>query len=390
MPSIGIDFETRSTLDLKKVGAYRYAGDPTTEVLACAAFALDDGPIELWTPDQPIPEAIARGVAEGWIFRAFNAAFEMVIWRRILAERRGWPEPKLEQWRCSMAMALANALPGSLDGAAAALELPGKSKDGERLMKQMSRPRKPRKGDDPTMVQWLDDPERRDRLHAYCKRDVEIERALYQRLPPLSESEQKLWQLDAQINRRGFAVDVKPATAARELSTATLVEINRALAELTDGRVTSVSQVARIEALVKERGHKIQSLGKRNVAAVLAHTRRRDRAAVALRQEGGKASAEKLDTLLASANNGRCTAPCGYHRAATGRWSGSGFPAAQSRPRPAGRSMPRSPPCCPASSNACRDRPAAGAVGSLSRSMIIAAPGHDLIGGDFSGIERRA
>ena len=40
------DYETRSQVDLKKVGAHRYAADPSTEVL-CMAFAVDDGPVQL-------------------------------------------------------------------------------------------------------------------------------------------------------------------------------------------------------------------------------------------------------------------------------------------------------------------------------------------------------
>ena len=43
------DIETRSTVDLKKVGAAKYAADPSTEVL-CVAYAVDDGPVQLWLP----------------------------------------------------------------------------------------------------------------------------------------------------------------------------------------------------------------------------------------------------------------------------------------------------------------------------------------------------
>jgi hypothetical protein len=44
MPVLFWDLETRSTLGLKKVGAWRYAGEPTTDVL-CAAYAVDDGAV---------------------------------------------------------------------------------------------------------------------------------------------------------------------------------------------------------------------------------------------------------------------------------------------------------------------------------------------------------
>ena len=46
--------ETRSQADLRKVGAARYAADPSTEVL-WVAFAVDDGPVKLWRPGDPVP-----------------------------------------------------------------------------------------------------------------------------------------------------------------------------------------------------------------------------------------------------------------------------------------------------------------------------------------------
>lgn len=43
--TLHIDFETRSTVDIKKTGAYVYAEHPTTD-LWCACYAFDDGPVE--------------------------------------------------------------------------------------------------------------------------------------------------------------------------------------------------------------------------------------------------------------------------------------------------------------------------------------------------------
>jgi hypothetical protein len=48
------DYETRSTLNLAEVGAWKYASHPTTDVWCCA-YAVDDGPIKLWIPGDPIP-----------------------------------------------------------------------------------------------------------------------------------------------------------------------------------------------------------------------------------------------------------------------------------------------------------------------------------------------
>lgn len=48
---IFLDFETRSRADITKTGAWRYSQDPSTDVL-CMAYAIDDGPVQLWVPPQ--------------------------------------------------------------------------------------------------------------------------------------------------------------------------------------------------------------------------------------------------------------------------------------------------------------------------------------------------
>src|ERR1051326_308161 len=48
-PRATLDFETRSDLDLTEVGNWKYAEDPTTQIL-CLSYSIQDGPIKLWTP----------------------------------------------------------------------------------------------------------------------------------------------------------------------------------------------------------------------------------------------------------------------------------------------------------------------------------------------------
>ena len=124
MPVLFRDIETRSTLDLADVGAWRYAADPTTEVL-CVAYAVDDGPVNIWTPGQ----ADTRRIQDcGRLIRIGSLSPTIPILSepsktRLLHSRYGWPLVPLAQHRCTLAAALANALPGSLDAAAAALGL---------------------------------------------------------------------------------------------------------------------------------------------------------------------------------------------------------------------------------------------------------------------------
>ena len=144
------DYETRSRLALKSVGTYRYAADPSTEVLCCA-YAIDHEPVQLCLPGSPAPpEFIEAASNPNWVVAAHDDHFESAIERDHMAPRFGWPEIPLERPHCTMTMAAAVGLPARLSAAADALELAErKDAEGERLMHQMSKPRRPRQGEDP-------------------------------------------------------------------------------------------------------------------------------------------------------------------------------------------------------------------------------------------------
>src|SRR5262245_4055059 len=107
---------------------------------------------------------------------------------------------------------------------------------------QTSKPRRPDKDERPDGIYWFEDQERLDRLYAYCEQDVEVDRELYSRLPPLSASEQSLWELSYKINARGFGVDRAFLEAARRIAQAAASEIDQEIAGLTGGGVSSINQ----------------------------------------------------------------------------------------------------------------------------------------------------
>src|SRR6266566_2470643 len=211
------DVETKSERDLKRVGAYRYAGDPSTKML-CIGHAIDDEPVQIWLPGDPPPKKVMTHIKRGGLCVAFNAAFERQIHTQILGPHHGWLVPKLEQYRCMMAASLALALPGSLEKVLEVMDLGvAKDKVGKRVMRQMSRPRKARKGEDPEEVHWHDDDVRSGQLQAYCKDDVAGARELYYKLWPLTDDEQAVWEMDQRINDRGFYTDKKLLLAMRSI-----------------------------------------------------------------------------------------------------------------------------------------------------------------------------
>jgi DNA polymerase len=394
MPTLFWDIETRSPVPLEDAGAWRYAADPSTDVL-CVGYAVDNSAVKIWTPGQAIPQKFIAAVSDpNWIVVAHNFTFERAIATHILQPRYGWPAIPLAQQRCSMSLALANALPAALDNAARALKLDyQKDTEGYLLMRRMSRPRRPRKDEDPAGgLYWVDGPELRERVHSYCKRDVETERALFRRLPPLSDFEQRLWRLDAIINARGFYTDIDLAKAACAVARIEQASINAEIRVLTNGEIDSVHQVERILSFVRKHGHTIAALTKRSVSAVLAHNPTSDvRQLLELRRAGARASTRKFDALLASVDaDQRLRGTLRFHASSTGRWSGSRFQP-QNLKKPEIGDLDAAVDAIVAGDMArIRELGAPLMVaGDIARSVICAAPGHVLIGADFSAIESR-
>src|SRR5262245_9515854 len=300
------DYETRSLTILKTVGTYKYATNPSTEVLCCA-YALDDEPVQLWTPGNPVPaEFIKAATDPTWIVCAHGAHFEDAIEHHILHPRFGWPVFPIEKQRCTQAMALAVGLPPRLSTAAITLEL-GNRKDaaGERLMHQTSKPRRPHKDENPANIYWFEDQERLDRLYDYCKQDVEVERDLYGRLPPLSVSEQSLWELSSRINQRGFYIDRAFAEAARKIAEVAAPEIEQEIAEISSGNVTSINQVGRLMAWLQRHGCIMEKLDRKSIEKKLLDPELVPvvRRVLELRLGGAQAAVKKINALLARAGD---------------------------------------------------------------------------------------
>ncbi len=334
-----IDFETRSTVDLRKTGVYVYAESPDTDV-HCAAWAIDDGPISVWRRGEPVPEALADHVEFGGTCAAWNANFEIAIWTHILAPRHGWPLPKLKQWRCSMASAYAQALPGALENAAGAVGLDiTKDASGKRLMLAMAKPRRPKKGESSDALLWREAPEELEALYRYCATDVEVERGIRARLVNLRPQEVDLWHLDQEINSRGVPVDAAFAQRSAAVVDAYAAELDKQMVRVTDHAVTACTNVTQLKLFMRQHGVEpgqkldkntfkyVDSLAKEFVAEILRDDIPANvRAALELRQQGSLASVSKIDALLRGTSaDGRARGLMQFSAASTGRWAGRRF-----------------------------------------------------------------
>lgn len=387
-----IDFETRSIVDLRKTGVYPYAKHKFTD-LWCFSWAFDDDEPAIWRRNDPFPDELRKAIVGGIELRAWNAAFERIIWKHIGVPRWGFPNANMEQWVCTAAEAAAMALPRGLDQAATVLGVRHKKdRDGYALMMRMTRPRRwvPEEMDEPV---WWEVPDRLERLYAYCMQDLRAERDVFKVLHRLTPGERQAYLLTEKINDRGVPLDRALVKAAIEIVREGTERAELVLDEITGGRVTAVTQNARLTAWLNAEGVATKSIAKAAVAELMESDLSPDVAKVLqLRFEVGRSSNAKLQLMLdvADSHDDRARGLELYHGARTGRWAGKLI---QPHNFPKG-DVPDVEQYIPDVVAGAYDtidlyeNPVA-VVSSMLRAMIKAPDGYVLLGADFSAIEAR-
>lgn len=331
-----IDFETFSVLNVKDVGAWRYAEHESTEIL-CMGWAIGEMDPKIWIPGQPFPWEVLEHIKAGKRFEAHNAQFERAIWKHVLLGELGIPMPT--KWQDTQAVCAYRGLPLALDEVGEVLNLPiQKDKRGKYLLQLLSQPRKMLAGEKKAWVKLHGDkplpmmrrtaashPDLFQELCEYCITDVRSERSLSQTLGPLPPAEQKLWVLDQIINQRGVQVDLEAVEAAIKVVEVLEGHLEKELQAITNGAVETGGQTAKIvKWLNDEGGIEMDNLQKDTVENMLLEfedVKTPGTRVLEIRQLLSRASTKKLYKILETVcADGKLRGLLQYHGAGTGRW----------------------------------------------------------------------
>ena len=323
MKQINIDIETYSSTDLAKAGVYRYTDDPSFTVLLFS-YSVDHGPVKCieCAKGEAIPEEIKGALIDPTIIKvAFNAMFERICLGRYLGV---YLSP--ESWRCTMVASLYLGLPGSLASVGAVLGLEKqKLTEGKELIKYFSVPCKPTKSNGGRTRNLPEhDPEKWDAFVNYNIRDVETEMGIGDKISrfPVPDYVWRQYILDQKINDLGIMIDMTLARQAIRCDEECREKYLRRAVELTG--LENPNSPIQLKEWLLANGAEVDSLSKKEVAALLKDSTGDVKEVLQLRQLLSKSSVKKYAAMEACCcSDGRAHGLLQFYGAnRTGRWAG--------------------------------------------------------------------
>ncbi len=338
---MSIDLETYSDVNISKCGAYKYAESENFEILLFGV-SIDGGDVQVFdlACGDTIPDDILAALSDYTVTKwAFNANFERICLSNWLrkhhpAHFKGYSIPEdpaskyldPTSWKCTMIWSAYMGLPLSLEGVGAVLKLQDqKMQEGKDLIKYFCCPCKSTKingGRTRNLPEHA--PDKWEAFKTYNKRDVEVEMAIKQRLSkfPVPDFVWDEYHLDQEINDRGIMLDmdiVKNAITFDEKSKSELMIYMQNITNLDNP-----NSVVQMKQWLSDHGIEAESLGKKDVAAMIKNTDGTVATALKLRLQLAKSSVKKYQAMQnAVCKDGRAHGMFQFYGAnRSGRWAG--------------------------------------------------------------------
>lgn len=408
--SLSLDLETKSSVDITKCGAYKYAESPDFGILLFGV-SVNSGPVTVYdlACGDAVPEEIIAALSDDTVTKwAYNAAFERVclsVWLRRNYPRyfRGYSVPEdpasayldPASWRCTMIWAAYNGLPLSLEKVGAALGFEEqKMKEGKDLIRFFCTPCKPTKSNGGRTWNLPEHaPDKWELFKKYNKRDVQVEMQIQERLRnyPVPDFVWDEYHLDQEINDRGIMIDQDMVSEALRIDALSKDSLTAKMQEKTG--LENPNSVAQMKEYLAENGMETESLGKKEVAAMIK-TAPADLAEVlSLRLQLAKSSVRKYEAMRnAVCGDGRCHGMFQFYGAnRSGRWAGR-LIQLQNLPQNHMEDLEQARELVKQGDYEMLDMlydSVPGVLSELIRTAFVPRPGYKFIVSDFSAIEAR-
>ena len=334
---ISLDLETRSSIDITKAGVYKYAESPDFDILLFGV-SVNGGSVAVYdlASGDKVPEEIIKALSDDSVTKwAYNASFERVclsVWLRRNYPQyfstysiEGDPVQKYldpAAWQCTLVWAAYNGLPLSLDKVGAVLGFEEqKLKEGKELIRYFCMPSRTA-GREWNLPEHA--PEKWELFKKYNRRDVEVEMQIQQRLKnyPVPDFVWDEYHLDQEINDRGIMIDRELVEQAISIDEQSRNNLTAQMQKITG--LDNPNSVMQLKEYLSDNGLETNSLGKKDVTALLKTVPEGIAEVLSLRLQLAKSSVKKYQAMQnAVCDDGRCHGMFQFYGAnRSGRWAG--------------------------------------------------------------------
>ena len=264
---LSIDLESFSDVSLPDCGVYRYVEGDFHILLFAYAFDDEETKCVDMACGEELPQEVVNAIFDDSIIKsAWNAQFERTCLSKYFGKNLS-----PDSWQCTMVWAASLSLPLKLAAAAQALKTEQqKDSVGERLIRYFSLPCKPTKANGGRTRNLPEHaPDDWKLFKSYCIQDVETERDIRRKLEhfPMQPQEWDYYHMDQRINDRGVLIDKELVQQAIICDMMLSEEMTKRAYALTG--LENPNSVSQLKGWLEERGIEIDSLGKKNVAALI-------------------------------------------------------------------------------------------------------------------------